>query len=64
MLDKGGGGWGSRDGTFQCLFIKCGVKILRILCRGHGEIPEPNYIGVGRFTGSYLGRVRDVPGPM
>ena len=52
------------DGLFQCLFIKCVVKILRLVCRGHGEIPEPNYIGVGRFMGPYLGSVRDVPWPM
>ena len=36
---RGGGGGGSGDGTFQCLFRKCGVKILRLMCRGHGEIP-------------------------
>ena len=36
---------GGGDGTFQCLFIKCGVKIFGLIFRGHGEIPEPNYMG-------------------
>ena len=49
----GGGGKGSGDGLYQCQFIKCWVKILRLVCRGHGEIPEPNYIGIGRFIDSW-----------
>ena len=30
----------------------------------HGEIPEPNCMGVERFMSPCLGWVGDVPGPM
>ena len=44
----GGGGDGEGgDGTFQCLFMKCGVKILWLMCRRHGENPETNYMWCG-----------------
>ena len=55
-------GWGM-DGRFQGLFIKCGVKIPGLMYMVHGEIPEPNCMGVDRYMVPCLGWVGDVPGP-
>ena len=50
-----------RRGIFLCTCVE--GKILGPLCRGHGEIPESNCIGVGRYMGPRLGRVGIYQGP-
>ena len=55
--------WMGSDGRFQGLFIKCRVKILGLMYMVHGEIPEPNCMGVDRYMVPCLVWVGDVPGP-